>query len=338
MAMNRSQKPHVFMGKRVSGHASGTLLTPKSSIQLGCWNVRSLGNPTRQNERLCDVLRTMKEKSVEVLALSEVRWPGHGVSQLEDTIIAHSDMSDRNSHQRSRGVAVLLSDSAASAWRSAGSVFHPVSERILRIRLKSHIGFMSLIAVYAPTNVPGNEEETEAFYQSLQSVVEQVPVRDMLLIMGDFNARVGNDMSAWIGTLGRFGPAERNENGVKLLDFCALKGLVITNTLFQHRACHQHTWFHPAESSNAVHVLDYVLVNQRFKTSILDTRVYRKTHLQSDHRLVISKVRLKLKAKRRRVQREPRYQVDPRCLEDQQVEEFRRVLAGELEAEPKGDV
>ena len=115
MATNRSQKPHVFMGKRVSGHASGTLLTPKCSIQLGCWNVCSLGNPTGQNGRLRDVLRTMKEKSVEVLALSEVRWLGHGVSQLEDTIIAHSSMSDRNSHQRSRGVAVLLSEVAASA-------------------------------------------------------------------------------------------------------------------------------------------------------------------------------------------------------------------------------
>ena len=85
-------------------------------------------------------------------------------------------------------------------------------------------------------------------------------------------------------------------------------------------------------------MLDYVLVNQRFKTSILDTRVYCRTHFQSDHRLVISKVRLKLKAKRRRVQMEPRYQVDPRCLEDQQVEEFRKVLGGEFEAEPKGDV
>ena len=93
-----------------------------------------------------------------------MRWPGHGVSQLEDTIIAHSCMSDRNSQQRSRGVAVLSNESAASAWRSAGSVFDPVSERILRIRLKSHIGVMSLIAVDSPTNVPGNEEEFEAFY------------------------------------------------------------------------------------------------------------------------------------------------------------------------------
>ena len=42
-----------------------------------------------------------------------------------------------------------------------------MSERILRIRLKSHVGFVFLIAVNAPTNIPGNEEETEAFYQSL---------------------------------------------------------------------------------------------------------------------------------------------------------------------------
>ena len=141
-------------------------------------------------------------------------------------------------------------------------------------------------------------------------------MRDMLLIMGEFNARVGNDMLAWRGPLGRFVPTEQNGNGVKLLDFCALNDLAITNTLFQHRACHQYTWFHPAQPSNAGHMLDYVLVNQMFKSSILDTRVYRKTHLQSDHRLVITKVRFKLKAKRRRMQRDPRYQVDPRCLED----------------------
>lgn len=64
----------------------------------------------------------------------------------------------------------------------------------------------------------------------MQSVVKQVPVRDMLLIMGDFNARVGNDITTWRGTLGRFGPAEQNENGVKLLDFCALNDLAITNS------------------------------------------------------------------------------------------------------------
>ena len=160
----------------------------------------------------------------------------------------------------------------------------------------------------------------------------------MLMIMGDLNARAGNDAATWHGIVGRFGPEEQNENGVHLLDFCVLNGLVVTNTLFQHRPCHQHTWFHPAESSRTSHILDYVIVNQQFRSSILDTRVYRKTHLESDHRLLVSKLRLKLKARRRKAQRYPRYQVDASYLEDQQVLEFRTKLSEGLAAGPKGDV
>lgn len=162
----------------------------------------------------------------------------------------------------------------------------------------------------------------------------------MLLILGDFNARVGTDADTWQGVIGQFGPAEQNENGVRLLDFCAVNRLVVTNTLFQHRPCHQLTWFHPAESSRTGrgHVLDYVLVNQRFRSSVLDTRVYRKTQLESDHRLLVSRVRLKLKARRRRTQRHLRHQVDARYLEKQQVLDSRTLLAGQLESGPSGNV
>ena len=58
--------------------------------------------------------------------------------------------------------------------------------------------------------------------------MSQAPERDMLMVMGDFNARVGNNAEAWHGTLGKFGPSEKNENGVRLLDFCALNDLVVT--------------------------------------------------------------------------------------------------------------
>ena len=85
-------------------------------------------------------------------------------------------------------------------------------------------------------------------------------------------------------------------------------------------------------------MLDYVLVSQQYRSSILDTRVYRKTNLESDHRLVVSKVRLNLKARCRRAQLYPRHQVDTRYLEDQQVVEFQRVLSESLAAGPKGDV
>ena len=115
-----------------------------------------------------------------------------------------------SSHHRRRGVALVLSERATSAWCFAGSVMEPVSERIIRIRLKSHTGFLSIIAVYAPTNEPASEEESVA-YEALQEYVHQVQRRDMLLILGDFNARVGNDASTWQGTIGRFGPGEQNE-------------------------------------------------------------------------------------------------------------------------------
>ena len=142
------------------------------------------------------------------------------------------DASSRQSH--SCGVAVVLGQRASAAWRAAGAVFNPVSDRLLRVRLKLHTGFVSIIAVYAPTNEPTNQGESMEFYQVLQEVTRQVPVRDMVLVMGDFNAQVGNDVETWCGTLGRFGPHEQNENGVWLLGFCALNSLVAINTCYQH--------------------------------------------------------------------------------------------------------
>ena len=254
--------------------------------------------------------------------------------------VLNSDLDTDDPNYRHRGVAVVLSEKAVPAWKSAGSVWDPVSERILRLRMKSHTGYMSLIAVYAPTNEPKSAEKSDVFYEELQECVRQVPRGDMLLILGDFNARVGNDTTMWQGTIGRFCPAECNENGVCLLDFCTLNGLVVTNTLFQHRPCHLEAWFHPAEASRTGngHVLDYILVNRHFRSSVLDTRVFRKTYFESDHRLLVSKLRLKLNARHKRTQQSHRRQVYARLLSDQQVCNFLSELEDKLATGPKDNV
>ena len=236
-----------------------------------------------------------------------------------------------------KGVAIALSADADAAWRAAGSDFDPVSKRLLRIKLKIHSGHVSIIAVYAPTNETSKEDESEQFYLDLQEFVCKVPKRDMLLIMGDFNARVGNDVEAQHGTIGRFSPDDRNDNGERLLDFCALNNLVVTNTMFQHRPCHQQTWFHPVEKDGRGHMMDYVLVNRPFRTNILDTRVYRKTFLQSDHMLVVANVRFKLKTRRSQSQIKLRYLMREMKLESCYISEYQQLLEEALNCSVASD-
>ena len=294
---------------------------PKGSVKFACWNVRTLGKPTKQNMRLRELLRTLQDKKIEFAALFEVRWRGQGELVLHGSTFLYSGPLE---HQhRTKGVAVVLADTATSAWKAAGSTFDPVSERILRVRLKLHTGYLSLIAVYAPTN--DDQAESDQFYQDLQTIILKVPKRDMLLVAGDFNARVGRSEGNWNGILGEHCP-DRNENGERLIDLCACNNLVVTNTLFKHRPCHQMTWYHPAEREQRGHMIDYVIVNHRFRSSILDTRVFRGTFLQSDHMLVVSKLRFELKAKRHMMNKSEIQQTNPKKLSERHVREFQLEL------------
>ena len=85
----------------------------------------------------------------------------------------------------------LLNKDMAAAWRAAGSLCEFGEGRRLRIRLKLHGRYFSLISCYAPT-FQCSDHDKEAFYDGLGEMLDAVPSRDELIIMGDFNARVGH--------------------------------------------------------------------------------------------------------------------------------------------------
>ena len=93
---------------------------------------------------------------------------------------------------------------------------------------------MCIISVYAPTNPTDSTSESaqpsEAFYKQLQSTWSSVPPSDLLVIMGDFTARMESDYSNWRSVLGPHGIGECNANGKRLLDFCTSNQLLVTNT------------------------------------------------------------------------------------------------------------
>ena len=89
---------------------------------------------------------------------------------------------------------------------------------------------ITVIQVYAPTS-NAEEAEVEQFYEDLQDLLEQTPKKDVLFIIGDWNAKVGSQETP--GVTGKFDLGMRNEAGQILIEFCQDNALVIANTLFQ---------------------------------------------------------------------------------------------------------
>ena len=91
--------------------------------------------------------------------------------------------------------------------------------------------FRSVIQVYAPAS-NAEEVEVEQFYEDLQDFLKLIPKKDVLFLIGDWNAKVGSQETP--GITGNFGFGVQNEAGQRLIEFCQENALVIANTLFQH--------------------------------------------------------------------------------------------------------
>ena len=87
-----------------------------------------------------------------------------------------------------------------------------------------------IIQAYAPTS-KAEEAEVGWFYEDLQDFLELTPKKDILFIIGDWNAKVGNKKTP--GVTGKFGLGIGNEAGQRLIEFCQENALVIANILFQ---------------------------------------------------------------------------------------------------------
>ena len=98
---------------------------------------------------------------------------------------------------------------------------------------------ITVIRVYASTS-NAEEDEVERFYEDLQDLLELTPKKDVLFIIGDWNAKVGSQEIP--GVTGKFGLGGQNEAGQRLTEFCQENALVIANTLFQQYKRRLYTW------------------------------------------------------------------------------------------------
>ena len=118
-----------------------------------------------------------------------------------------------------------------------------------------------------------------------------MPQKDVFFIVGDWNAKIGSQETPAV--TGKFGLGIWNETGQRLIEFCQENALVIAKTLFQQHKRRLYTWTSPyGQHRNQI---DYFLCLQRCRSSIQSTRRRPGADCDSEHELLITKFRLKLK-------------------------------------------
>lgn len=111
----------------------------------------------------------------------------------------------------------------------------PISSRLSSLRLHTNCGPVTITATYAPT-LTSDLDVKESFYNQLSAIVQKTPSTERLMILGDFNARVGANSSAWPDILGINGYGNMNDNGQRLL---------CPPSFFQGSSSSKVTWRHP---------------------------------------------------------------------------------------------
>ena len=226
--------------------------------------------------------------NADITALQEVRLSGEG--QLQEATRTFYWKGLAAGEPRRAGVAFAIRNEIAGRLAEAP---RGISERLmtLRIRLATN-RHITLINVYAPT-MTYTDEDKEAFYAQLRSVLNNVPPEDKLILLGDFNARVGSNHNVWRPALGRFGKGQQNHNGELLTCLCTELDLAITNTYFQQPDNHFYSWTHPR--SERPHLLDYVITRRRDLKDVKNTRAMRGPDCQTDHYLIRTTLNFSIK-------------------------------------------
>ncbi|KAL5251681.1 hypothetical protein ACHWQZ_G014726 [Mnemiopsis leidyi] len=190
--------------------------------------------------------------------------PGSGNQTLGNGAVLM--FSGRADGVRRSGVGIILSKKMKNSLIS----YTPVSDRVMTARLHSKHINISVTVVYAPTE-DAEPSTKDAFYRELNDVQSELPAHDIKLVLGDFNARVGRDNEAHPGVIGTHSyHMESNDNGKRMLDFCAMHQLTIGGTLFEHKDIHKTTWKSP--NGQTVTQIDHICISKRWSHSLLDVR------------------------------------------------------------------
>ena len=246
----------------------------------------------------------VKELKVAVAGIQETKWFEQDIWNADGYTLLHSGRTlpgDGEPLLRNEGVGIVLDQSVTVAWKNAGECWEAVSSRIVTARLqfaqcghRRHGGsrwtrsrYLSLILQQLKATPSVKAKFTDDF----QCTLDTLPAGDVVMVLGDFNARIGKrdcEDDVWSEVRGLHGMGTCNEAGEQLLELCAVNNLTIINTWFKKKPTHLGTWVHPA--TKRTHMIDFVMMRRDQQQLCTDVRVYRSACWWTNHYLVKGKL------------------------------------------------
>ena len=188
-----------------------------------------------------------------------------------------------------------------------------VSDRIILLKMKGPQRDLNIIQVYAPTEAAQNEEINE-YYGKLEETRRKCKTNEILVVMGDLNAKVGKIRDG--NTVGPFGLGVRNECGDLWVDWCRNNKLIIANTWLQNHPRRLWTWQSPDDTTR--NQIDFIAISERYKNGVLNCRAFPGADVGSDHVPVLATLRVKLKTCQSWTMKMPKLDYE-KCLKDNAV-------------------
>ena len=155
------------------------------------------------------VKHEMGRVNVNILGISELKWTEMGEFNSDDHYIYYCGQESL----RRNGVAIMVNKRVRNAVLGCSLN----NNRMISVHFQGKPFNIMVIQAYAPTS-NAEEAEVERFYEDLQGLLDLTPKKDVLLVIGDWNAKVGSQETP--GVTGKFGLGIRNEAGQRLIEFC----------------------------------------------------------------------------------------------------------------------
>ena len=264
---------------RRSNKSGNKLLSCKNETNVATLNVRSLRNQGKIDE-LAYAFSKAKLNILGIVDHKIVHEEETQTKKLDKCTLITSSAWRNSKGASSGGVGILVSRTIESALAD----IKPFNERIIIAHFNGNPA-TTVIVHYSPTE--GNDL-AEEHYNNLSNAIKTVPKHNVLLIVGDYNAHIGNDDALFTFH------EKTNSNGKLLLDLAEENSLIITNTTFQKRP--GKLWTYLSDMNGLKSQIDFILINRKWKNSIKNVEAYSTfASIGSDHRVVSAKVKLSLR-------------------------------------------